>query len=191
MFTQVRRPVFERWIRRECLRVAQTQSFSLVKLAALAQSMHRGPSDRVSRKRLAAALHLYAMSNGCERRLQAHIYDAALRHKQEQVAKHIGARDIQRLALRGTPMLTLPQEYRDIMQAFAEDYHAPELQAEEKRQLHQESRQLQLVKGITPTEIARAVGIAPTNAIAYLSHAAVEKITVETAREILDYLQRA
>ena len=187
----MQRPAFDRWIRRECLSLAGTDAFSLPKLAALAQSPHKDASDRVSRKRLAAALHLYAMANGCEPRLASRIYDPKLQAEQQRVSAAIGARDPQRLALRNTPLLFLPTEYRELLSAYHAAYYTPERLAEEKRHLQQQSRQLQLQKAIPAAEIARAAGIAPTNATAYLTSAKIEKVTVETARQIQAYLQSA
>lgn len=186
----MRRPTFERWVKRECCRIAHAETFSLPKLAALAQSPRKGPSDKVSRKRLAAALHLYAMSNGVTGRLHAHVYQETLKQKLSQVESHIGARDIQRLALRGTPMLSLPIEYREILKAFQDAYHAPELTAARKKDLQAQSRSLQLQLGLTPTEIAKAVGATPTNVTAYLTSAATEKLSLKTAQSIQTYLHQ-
>lgn len=186
----MKRPTFERWIRRECCAIAQTDSFSLVKLAALAQSQRKGPGDTVSRRRLAAALQLYALSNGCSQRLNNHVWDKKLLEKYVRVERAIGARDIQRLALRGTPMLSLPSEYRTLMTAFYENYYSPEISAEKKRALREQARELQLKTGTTSTDIARATGIAVTNVVAFLKNGEVSRISIEGIEDMLAFLRK-
>ena len=185
----MKRPTFDRWIRRECCRIAQTDSFSLVKLTALAQTSHKGPKDTIPRKRLAAALHLYALANGCEQRLFNHVWDRKLMERYERAHKAIGSRDLQRLALRGTPMMSLPAEYQAIMQAFYENYYSPELTAEKKRVLHEEARELKLKTGTTQTEIAQATGIAVTNIVAFLKNGELNRVSLEGIDAMLEFLR--
>lgn len=185
----MRRPVFNRWIKQECSRIAMRDRFSLPQFAALAQSPHQSFSDNVSRKRLAAALHLHAIANGCLPRLHEHVWKKSLEEHYLRVENALGARDIQRLALRGTPLMSLPQEYRNVLQAFYEAYYAPELLAQQKRALHEKTRLLQLKGGITSTEIANACGVALPNVVAYLKNAAVEKVSLDSAQAILAYLE--
>ncbi len=185
----MRRPVFNRWIKQECCRIAGRDRFSLPQFAALAQSSRKDSADTVSRKRLAAALHLHAIVNDCLRRLHEHVWKGSLAERYERIESAIGARDLQRLALRGTPLMSLPQEYRDILQSFYEAYYAPELLAQQKRELHEKSRLLQLQAGVTSTEIANACGIALPNAVAYLKNGAVEKVSLEAAQAVLEFLE--
>ena len=185
----MRRPVFNRWIKQECSRIAERDRFSLPQFVALAQSYRENPSDTVDRKRLTAALHLHAIANGCLPRLHEYVWKESLEEHYRRVENALGARDIQRLALRGTPLMSLPQEYRDVLQSFYEAYYAPELLAQQKRSLHEKARLLQLKSGTTSTEIANACGIALPNVVAYLKNAAVEKVSLDSAQAILSYLE--
>ena len=184
----MKRPTFDRWIRRECCRIAQTDSFSLVKLIALAQTSHKGPRDTVARKRLAAALHLYALANECEQRLYNHVWDRKLMERYQQARKVIGSRDLQRLALRGTPMMSLPAEYQAIMSSFYENYYSPELTAEKKSALREEVLELKLKSGTTQTEIAQATGIAVTNVVAFLKNGELNRVSLEGIDAMLKFL---
>lgn len=183
----MRRPVFDRWAKGECRRLAGGDAFSLPRFAALAQSPTRSQLSASERKRLAAALHLYALAAGCEGRLLAHVWDKRLAGRYAQASKAIGARDVQRLALRGTPLLSLPVEYRNVLQAFHDAYHAPEIAAERKRELQAESRELQLRAGVSCSDIARATGIAATNVSGYLSSGKAEKVSLGSAEQINAY----
>ena len=184
----MRRPTFKRWIRRQCCAIANTDEFSFVKLVALAQSSRKGAGDTISRRRLSAALHLYALSNDCLERLHERTWSKSLCEKQARVESALGARDIERLALRGTTLLTLPEEYRDVLQEYHESYYAPELLANRKLELQEQARKLQLQTGTYAIDISKATGIAAPNVVAFLKHADVARVTAEGAESMVNYL---
>jgi len=174
----MRRPRFARWIRVRVLDVSNAQSFSLRKLAAQAQSS--APSE------LGAALLLYAHENGCLGRLLSFIHDDDLRHEYETVEKHLGQRSIEKLALRGTPMYTLPDAYRTLLADYERAYHAPELLAEEKGALRDRARAGILKSGTSPAALARALEVDPGNLNAFLARGETHRLTLETARRLVE-----
>lgn len=177
----MRRARFHSWTRKRLLELSGMEKFNLRKVAAYAQSGKGTPEFR-------ATLMLYAHENGCVERLIPLIYDDDLREEYLMVEERIGAREIERLALRGTPMMVLSQPYRDVMDAFLKAYRTPEANAAEKRRLCELSRRAMLEKGMSPAEIADALGLNRSNAYAYLSSGDEKRFTVETARLIADYL---
>lgn len=177
----MKRVRFHSWIRRQLLDAAQVEKFSLRKIAAIAQ---RGDDSR-----LRAALFLYAHANGCVERLMTYLYDDAIRDEFLKAADRLGARDAERLALRGAPIMVLPQAYRDLLEEFAQAYQAPERDAAEKSDLCERSRQAMFEKGTSPADVARALGLNKSNTYAYLSNGDTKRFTVQTARTIYRYLE--
>lgn len=176
----MRRPRFYRWIRLEVLRLAKTRSFNLRKLAAAAQ--RTGNAD------LAASLLLYAHENGQLQRLFAYIYNDNLLAQYKQIEQRLGMRSIERLALRGTPLMSLPPLYRAFLERYNAAYHAPEAIASEKRALRQRTLRSMLETGTTPAELAHACGVDPNNLNAYLARGELHRFTLRTARLIADDL---
>ena len=173
----MRRPRFYRWIRGRVLQLADTRAFNLRKLAARAQE---GLSSD-----LAAALLLYAHENNCVERLMSFVYDDALRSEFESVERHLGDRSIEKLALRGTPMRSLPDEYRAFLDDYALAYHTPERIAAEKRSLLETVRATMLRTGVSPTELARTLGIDRGNLNAFLTRDEIGRITLEDAQRLV------
>ena len=184
----MRRPTFKRWIRRRCCALARVDKFSFMTLMALAQSPAK-KRDGIDRTSLAAALHLHALSNNCIPHLREYTFSDELREKQARVESALGARDIERLALRGTPLLTLPVEYREILQAFYDNYHLPEKVAQEKLALQEQARDMQVRYAVFSIDIANATGIAAPNVVAFLKHADVGRVTLDGAESIVNYLK--
>ena len=161
------------------MRIAGTTSFNLRKLAAAAQREPDGD--------LAAALLLYAHENNQLDRLSKYLYDEDLAAEYAKVEVHLGARSIERLALRGTPMQSLPERYRAFLEAYEVAYHTPESVAQEKTQLHDTTCAALLRSGTTPAEIARALNLDPANLAAYLGRKDIHRFTLQTARQIAQF----
>ena len=176
----MRRPTFPRWIRLQVLDLAETQSFNLRRFAAIVQKTHDA--------QFASALLLHAHENGQFNRLMSYIYDEDTEREYRMVEQRLGGRSVERLALRGTPMMSLPKPYRDFMTSFAEAYYAPERIEEEKRALWEAARESMLVSGSSPAEIARALGLDSSNLSAYLANGDTGRFTLDTARAIAEYL---
>lgn len=172
----MRRPRFYRWIRSETMRMAHTSSFNLRKMAARAQ---RNPQGE-----LAAALLLYAHENNQVERLFKYVYEQDLLDEYKSIEERIGHRSIERLALRGTPLRSLPDRYGALLEAYDAAYHMPERIANEKGALR-ESIQLNMLRsGTTPAELARALDLDPGNLNAFLTRGETHRFTLETTRRI-------
>lgn len=177
----MRRPRFHRWIRLETLRIANVDTFSLRKLAWQAQHDHN--------EALAASLLLYAHENDQIERLFSFIHDDALRAEYKEVEGHLGHRSVERLALRGSPMMQLPQQYRVFLERYALAYHKPENQASEKEYLRRSSADFAQKQGLSSLEVARALDVDPGNMHAYLVRGDIGRFTLAFARVINKYLQ--
>ncbi|MBQ9002511.1 MAG: hypothetical protein IJ087_11730, partial [Eggerthellaceae bacterium] len=116
-------------------------------------------------------------------------YDDDLRREYEKVERHLGDRSIERLALRGTPLQSLPERYRAFLEEFERAYHAPERIASEKRGLLEQTQAAALRTGASPTELARQLGLDRANVSAYLAHGEIGRLTVEDAGRMLRVLQ--
>ena len=178
----MRRPVFENWVRREVLRVAQTSSYSLRKLAAKAQ--HAKAPDE-----LPPLLLFSAYESGRAERLLTYIWNQQLAREYGEVISKLGNRSAGKLALRGTPMMSLPLAYRSVLEAYAQAYYAPEALAAKKHELWQRSRDAQILCGATHAEVASALELDPANTSSYLKTGKVARVTMETAQRIHDHLQ--
>lgn len=177
----MRRPRFKRWIKKKALAAASTDSFNLRLLAAQAQ---RSTTDD-----LPPALLLYAHENDCINKLLSYIYDDMLRAEYISVEQHLGTRSAERLALRGTPMRSLPKRYQKLLEDFERAYYAPEHVAKEKEGLQQEALRLVLHSGLSPSAIANALKLDVANVHAFLMRGETQRFTLETAREIAEFAQ--
>ena len=176
----MKRVRFHSWIRRRLLETAGLDRFRLRELAALAQRTGDG--------RLRAALLLYAHENGCVDRLMKLVYDDGVRKEFEKVEDRIGAREVERLALRGTASMVLPQAYREWLDEFVFAYTAPDRNEAEKEDLCARSRKALEERDESPADVARALNLNKSNVYAYLSSGDTKRFTVETARTIYHYL---
>lgn len=182
----MRRPVFNRWIKRACIEIADAERFNLRAFAAQAQQDKTNEEDCGI---LAASLHLYSLTNDCNDKLRGLVWRddvIAVYNRAEEV---FGGRSIEALALRGTPMRLLPASYRDILQGFHHAYHAPERKAEAKRDLCEQAQLLHLKTACPLRDITEATGIAEPNLSDFLRHAKVEKLTLQGAQSVLAYLE--
>ena len=179
---QMRRPVFERWVRREVMREAGTTSYNLRKLAARAQ--RPGSTERFS-----ALLLLSAYESGRFERLMGYIHNADLAAEYRDVATRLAQRPAEKLALRGTPMMSLPPVYRNIFAEFEDAFHEPEALAQRKRSYWEKSRSLQLRTGVTSVEVSKALELDPSNTSSYLKNGSVNRVSLNTAQLICEHLE--
>jgi len=119
----------------------------------------------------------------------SYIYDSDLDSEYTQVIHHIGKRSVERLAMRGTPLMTLPKAYRAVFKAYENAYYAPERIEEEKRSLQQSAKLAMLQSGESPADIARALNLNYENLHAYLVRGEIKRFTLDTARAIDAHLQ--
>jgi len=176
----MRRPRFQNWARTELLRSTGLKTFSLRKLAALAQASE-SPD-------LATLLMLYAHESGSLERLMSLTYDSDLRKYFVSIEQRLGKRSVERLALRGTPMMTLPKACREAFKAYERAYHAPETIEAEKRELQRAAHEAMLRTGVSPAELARELSLDPGNMHAFLVRGETGRFRLETCEEITRHL---
>ena len=176
----MRRPRFKSWARSRLLQISNQKSFNIRKLCALAQAEE---SDC-----LTATLLLYAHEADCLDRLMSFIYEPDLRDELLAVEQRLGNRSIERLALRGTPMMSLPKAYRDVFEDYERAYRAPELNDLEKQKLQQSAYASLLRTGISPAEVAHDLGLDPGNMHAFLVRGETQRFTLDTSRRIERFL---
>ena len=175
----MRRPTFNRWIRTRILSIAHTRSFSLRKLAARAQSENDAT--------LLAALMLYAHENDYVQKLLSYVYDEEARGELAAVEQRLGDRSIERLALRGTPMRSLPPVYCEFLIEFEQAYHTPERVDAEKRELLEQAREAMLRTGASPTELARQLDVDRANLNAFLVRGETHRVSLDVARRLAEF----
>ena len=175
----MRRPVFSRWIKKQVLEIADTESINLRKLAAAAQK---------EKPRLVEPLLLYAVAVGHVDRLIGFIYRDNVRESYEKVLAVISGIDLEEAARSGQSDDSLPREYGKFLASYRASYKWPETVKDSKRMRWERSRALQLEKGVSAAEIYRALGLNAGNVNAYLKHGDTDKISLQHATDIMDYL---
>ena len=175
----MRRPVFERWIRRELLSLANTDSFSLRKLAASAQN---------DNPRLAEPLLLYAYATNQIKRLLELIYKEEVLTSYKEILALLKEKNLKVLALDKRSSEKLPKEYRKFMTSYRSAYQKPESNNKSKQLRWERSRLLQLEKGVNTAEIYHALALNAGNVNAYLKHGALDKLSLENATAVMKYL---
>ena len=172
----MRRPRFKNWARSELLRTSGLKAFSLRKLAALAQSTDTEVCPEL--------LFLYAHEAGCSDRLQSLLYEQKLIERFNSIEHQLWNRSVERLALRGTPMMSLPEKYREVLAAYERAYHAPEIIDSEKKALQESARLKMLKSGLSPADIATSLDVDVSNIHAYLVRGETQRFTLERAQAI-------
>ncbi len=175
----MRRPTFERWAKREALRAANARAFSFKNLAGALQDGCTA---------LKAPLLLYAYETDDLDRLFRYIRDDSLIEEFKRVENVLGGRPAEKLALRGTPMRLLPCEYQACFDAFSLAFHAPERLEAEKRALWEKTVSAQRRKDIPNSAVYQQLRLNPGNVNSYLKDGAVEKLSLENARIILEFV---
>ncbi len=175
----MRRPTFSRWAKRLILELADTNSFSLRKLAASAQKEN---------PRLAEPLLLYAYDINSTEKLLSLIWDEELRATYTRVLQALGKKNLTDIALEKLTIDGLPREYVKILNSYRVAYQKPETLCESKKMRWERSRALQLEKGISAAEIYHALGLNPGNVNAYLKHGALDKVSLDNATSIMKFL---
>ncbi len=175
----MRRPTFVRWAKREALLAANAKAFGFKRLAGLLQDGFEN---------VKAPLFLYAYETDDLTRLRRYILDASLLDELKRVENVMGERSVEKLALRGTPMRLLPPEYQACLDAFARAYRTPERLEAEKRVLWEQTTHEQKRKGIPNSTVYQRLGLNPGNVNAYLKDGAVEKLSLENARILLEFV---
>ena len=177
----MRRPVFNRWIKRQVLEIAGTDSFSLRKLAATAQKEN---------PRLIEPLLLYSITAGQVGRLISFMYKDGVLESYKSVLPILQGIDLEEAALSGQLDDSLPREYGKFLKSYRASYNRPETTKDSKRMRWERSRILQLEKGISTADIYRALGLNAGNVNAYLKHGDTDKVSLQNATDIMNYLHQ-
>jgi hypothetical protein len=175
----MRRPVFKRWIKRQVQEIAGTETLNLRKLASAAQK---------DKPRLIEPLLLYAVAAGYVDRLISLIYQEEIQKSYEAVLLHLEGIDLENAALSGQLDNILPREHAKFLISYRAAYNRPETARDSKRMRWERSRILQLEKGISTAEIYRTLGFNAGNVNAYLKHGDIDKVSLQIATDIMNYL---
>jgi len=175
----MRRPVFSRWIKRQVLEIADASTFSLRKFAAAAQKEN---------PRLMEPLLLYAITADQVDRLISFVYKDDVLESCKSVLPVLQGIDLEAAALSGQLDDSLPREYGKFLKSYRASYNRPETAKDSKRMRWERSRALQLEKGVITADIYRALGLNAGNVNAYLKHGDIDKVSLQNATDIMDYL---
>lgn len=177
----MRRPTFDRWIKREAMRIAGADTFNFRRMVAMAQRSD-APED------LAPALLLYANEVNRTEKLFELLWNDALRAEYEDVLGKIGGRSCGRLALRSTPMMSLRPLYWKFLSRYADAYYTPERVASQKRELWETAHEAMLKKGVSPAQAASACKLDVANVNMFLNRADIGRLKIEDVQRLADYL---
>jgi hypothetical protein len=175
----MRRPTFAGWIRRLILNLAHTDSFNLRKFAASAQK---------DTPRLVEPLLLYAYDSCRTERLLDYIWNEEIQTSYEIALRALDGKDLTTRALFERDTNGLPYEYEKHLNSFRIAYHKLNTINASKKMRWERSRTLQREKGISAAEIYRALKLNPGNVNAYLKHGSLDKVSLENATRIMNYL---
>jgi hypothetical protein len=172
----MRRPNFKGWVSRELKYLSGEDTLNLRRLAYLAQGQ---------RPRLRERLVLYALSIGQEERLRGYLYD-------ETLLSDLGEVEI---ILRGADLdkpdreiqTQLPSRYQKALDSYRSAYYRIDNRSDSKRLRWERTVQLQKEKGLSNTQIYRALDLNPGNINAYLKHGDIDRVTLATATKIMKY----
>lgn len=173
---------FKTWALRE-LSTLGGGSFNFGKLAARVQVENDN--------RMKALLLFYSVDAERWDKLESLLWNESVRAEYRGLVGLLGGRDITRLALRSVPLQSLPDPYKRVLEEYVKAYSSTVLKAESKRELWQKTREVQLRRGISNSEIYHALDLNPGNVNAYLKHGAVEKVSLVNARRIAEFVNRS
>jgi hypothetical protein len=177
----MRRPVFSRWIKKQVQEIAGERTLNLRKLVAAAQK---------DKPRLIEPLLLYAITAGYEDRLISLIYQDEIRESYNSVLAILEGIELEDVVLSGQLDSSLPREYNKFLISYRVSFNRPETARDSKRMRWERSRALQLEKGISTADIYRALGLNAGNVNAYMKYGDTDKVSLENATDIMNYLYR-
>ena len=175
----MRRPVLQRWLRRELLALSELEKFSLLKIASLAQTTN---------SRLVAPLFLYCWECGALKRLEKYIYNESIMNTYNDIATLLEGIDLSGLALSGKAANVLPREYAKHLDSFAAEYHMADTVAASKEMRRSRCLLLQLQKGVSTTEICKALHLNVPNVCAFLKQGDLRRLSLQDATAMMKYL---
>jgi len=173
----MRRPSFKGWVSRELVYLSGENTINLRRLAFLAQN---------SEPRLWERLVLYAITTDQASRLRGYLYRGEMIAELDVIIEQVKGLDFNYPD--NIENLQLPPRYQKAMHSYAAAYHRIDIRNASKKLRWQKSVDLQKKKGISNAEISRSLGLDAGNINAYLKYADINRISLETATEIMKYL---
>ncbi|MDR1815153.1 MAG: hypothetical protein LBR00_00520 [Clostridiales Family XIII bacterium] len=165
------------WLTRELKYLSGENTINLRRLAYLVQT---------TRPRLRERLVLYSIISGSVFRLKGYIFHEALLKEIDSVRALVGISDLTGKEIRISSKL--PQRYRKAISSYISAYNTPETVRDSKILRWKKTVKLQKEKGLSNSEIYRALSLDAGNINAYLKHGDVGRVTVATATEVMKYL---
>ena len=173
----MRRPNFKGWVSRELTYLSGENTLNLRRLAYLAQS--RIP-------RLWERLALYAIGTGKTQRLKDYLYRAEKIEELNTLASKFEGMDFNDPEI--AHRVQMPDRFKKALLSFKAAYEKVDTRNESKKLRWEKSVELQKKKGISTTLICKALGLDVGNISAYLKHAAIDRVSLEKATDIMKYL---
>jgi hypothetical protein len=129
---------------------------------------------------------LYAVVKGQEEQLRGYLYDERLVKEFETVLFILCGANFNNPESLDTG--GLPERYKKVLSSFRSAYHSIDTRNKSKRLRWQKTVQLQRQKGVSNAEIYQALGIDAGNVNAYLKHGDIDRVTLNTASDIMKYV---
>jgi hypothetical protein len=165
------------WLKLELMRMSESKTVSIHKLATLAQE---------DNSRLAEPLLAYAMETNAVFRLISYIEDRQLREECRCVLRICNGKSI--ASLSGRQADELPWSYRKLLDNWRAAEGKPQRVEQSKRMRLDRSLQLMREKGISNAQIYHNLDLNPGNTNAYLKHRDTSKLSLDNATRIMKYL---
>jgi hypothetical protein len=164
-------------VSRELKYLSGEETLNLRRLAYLAQ----GSTPRV-RERLV----LYALATGQSCRLKSILYDERMVDELATVEEVLQAVDFDNPG--ELHWASLPLRYKKALDSFKAAYHAIDTKNESKRLRWERTVRLQKEKGVSNAQIYQALEINAGNVNAYLKNGDIDRVTLDTATNIMKFL---
>ena len=158
--------------------LATEETTSLYKLAAEAGS---------NNPRLREPLLLYAVYTQKEKVLLQATKEPNLRMEYQRMVTLYSADMMTELFEQGSPKL--PAEYHKVWRSYQSRRNRGQADEHTKELMRQKVKRLQAQKGVTNYRIYTDLKLNPGNLNAWLKHGDAEKVSLETARRTLRYLE--
>ena len=159
-------------------KLAAEETNSLYKLAAEAGS---------SNPRLREPLFLYAVYTQKEKVLLQATKEPTLYQEYEQMAALYTADAMSELFEQASPLL--PAEYHKVWRSYQSRKNRSQTDERTKELMRQKVKRLQEKKGVTNYRIYTDLKLNPGNLNAWLKHGNGDKVSLETARKTLRYVE--
>jgi len=174
----MRRPNFKGWVSCELAYLSGKNTLNLRTLAFLAQD---------SVPRLWERLVLYVLATNKTTRLKAFLYRDEMIEEFEKISHELEGLNLDNPD--SVTPLQLPPRFKKVLQSYKAAYEKIDVRNESKRLRRAKTIHLQKTKGVSNTQICKALDLDIGNVTAYLKNAEIDRISLEKASAIMKYLQ--